>query len=285
MASMGRHRPDLVYTDCSESAGWRATEYIEEPWQVAPALANLVGFLLGMLALDVMHLWHLGCCRDITASAMKLMVRRRGLYYDGSNIEARLAQMVKEIRTYADSVGKQLTFKKLTKTTLVRRTDKCPELHVSAADAGTCLAWLVQKLQEQPMEAPYDGLLGCAWASHSMVRMMMDGGFFLSLEEREAIQTVGSIYLLTYAKLAAIAQEQGELLFKVRPKYHVMTHLMTDIRFRGSGRNPAVDANWLDEDWVKWSLRMYRRMSRKTASENLLRRTLIIQKQRFLAKG
>ena len=284
MASMGRKRADRVYTDCSESAGWRVTEYMSLPWHVPPALAGLVGFCLGIISLDVMHLWHLGCCRDITASCMKLMCKTRGLYYDGHNIEARLAQMVQEIRAFAASQGKQVSFQKLTKMTLVWRTDKCPELHVSAADAGVCLAWLVEKLEEQPLPPPYDGALGCSWAAHNMVKMMMNSDFFLSSEEREAIYTVGTLYQVTYAKLAAIAHAEGVKLFKVRPKYHLISHLLSDVCFRASARNPAVDANWVDEDWVKWSLRMYRRMNRRTASLNLLKRTLITQKQRFLAK-
>ena len=234
-----------------------------------------------MMSLDLMHLWHLGCSRDLLGSGFKLMCRRRGLFYNACNIEGRLGQLAADIKAFAAVHSKQVAFKKLTKATFVWRGDTCPELHVSASDASVCLAFLVMKLEEGGMEAPYGGLLGCAWAAHQMVIMLMTGDFFLSMEERDAIHTLGKAYLVTYSQLASIAHGRGEFLFKVRPKYHLMTHLLDDVLLRGSGRNPSVDSCWLDEDYIKYALRMYRKMSRKTASLNLLRRTLMVQKQRL----
>ena len=285
LASMGRKNPSMVYTDPSDTAAWRRSEYFEDPWTVPPSLSNLTGFSLQTVSWDLLHLWHRGCSRDLIGSAFKLMCRQRGLYYHASNIEGRLGQLAADIKVFAAAQNKSVTFKKLTKTTLVWKGGCCPELHASAADAGLCLAFLVSKLEEIPMGAPYDGLLGCVWAAHHMVAMLMNGNFFLSQEERDAVHTVGNVYLVTYAKLASMAHSRGEFFFKVRPKYHMMTHLLSDVLLRGSGRNPSVDACWVDEDFVKYMLRIYRKVSRRKASLNLLKRMLVVQKQRLESKA
>ena len=68
---------------------------------------------------------------------------------------------------------------------------------------------------------------------------------------------------------------------KNRLRYHMVIHLVWDLKNRSSGRNPSVDSVWLEEDYVKYSLRKYRKMHKKTASLNLLRRCLVHQKFRL----
>ena len=157
-----------------------------------------------MIALDLLHLWHLGCCRDLVGSGFKLMVRKKGLYFSAPNIAGRLRQLTAEIREFAKACGKSVSFKKMTKNTLKWKNTQCPELHASGADAGVCLSYLVEKLQAQDMRDPYSGLFGCCWCAHTMVRLLMSAGFFLSEEERDAIYTVGAAYQVSYAQLAAV---------------------------------------------------------------------------------
>ena len=67
----------------------------------------------------------------------------------------------------------------------------------------------------------------------------------------------------------------SEKLFKLRPKIHHVDHVITEAAMDGTGRNYGWDACWYDEDWVKYCMKAYRRVSVQTAQKNLLLRNLV----------
>ena len=279
-ASMGRRDASLVYTDISNESAWRSTEYQTSPWTTEPSLSGLRDFNLQMLSLDAMHIWNLGVCRDLCGTVIKVLTRTRG-YFPGSKIDIRLKQFMKELRAWTKDNNKVLTFKRLKKSNVDWRADACPHLKCSAADAGVVLEFLVHKLQAKPAQAPYEGLLACAWSANMFIKMLMRAGLFLSPAERDSIHTTGTFFLQSYLKLAVLAHSRSDLLFKLRPKWHILCHLVDDIRKKESGRNPMHDSTWLDEDYIKYSLRVFRKTSRMTSSLNVLKRALITQKLRL----
>lgn len=52
------------YVNVHPNAAWRATIGMDPPWQHEPAYSRLIGFHPMMIALDLLHIWHLGVGRD-----------------------------------------------------------------------------------------------------------------------------------------------------------------------------------------------------------------------------
>ena len=277
---MGRRDPRMIYSNINDDAPWRPTEYTRLPWGVQPALALLCGFSLSMIGLDIMHAFHLGVGRDVIGATIKILCRKKGIY-NGNKIQVRLSQLMAECKAYAASVGKYLTFGKLKKSNLQWRNDKCPELRGSAADTKIFLGFLNEKLQTVDLPEDYQGLTACVWAANMFITNLSNAGFFLDETEKDFLYVVGTAFLKSWAQLVYVGFTKCELLFKLRPKYHVLTHLVSDLALKPSGRNPCVDSCWLEEDYVKWSLRKFRKLSRRTASHNILRRCLVQQNDRL----
>ena len=279
-ASLGRRRPAMIYSNINDDAPWRRTEFLRNPWDEEPALMQLVGFSVPMISLDIMHAFHLGIGRDIVGASIKILCKKKN-HFPGRNIGLRLGQLMKECKAYATRHGLQLSFGRLKKSNLQWSNSKCPELKASASDTAVFLGYLSEKLQAVQIDEPYQALTACVWAANTFACNLSHGGFFLEEHERDILFVLGRAFLTSWAQLVYIGFSRSELLFKLRPKYHVMTHLIWDLATRQSGRNPCVDSCWLEEDYVKWSLRKYRKLSRMTASLNVLRRSLVQQKDRL----
>ena len=219
-ATCGRQEPEMVYSDINTQAPWRATEYVDSPWDIAPALAELEGFSERMISIDMMHAMHMGVARDLVGSCVKLLCTGRNVY-PGRNVTLRLQQLMREVREYASRNGKSLTFARLKKTNIQWEKRRCPELKAHASDSAVFMGFLTEKLQTIELPQRYAGLTACVWAANQMLCLLTTAGFFLTLAERESAFTLGCVFLKSYSQLAWIAHSNGQLLFKVRPKTSV----------------------------------------------------------------
>lgn len=66
---------ECPFTDLSEGALWRTSANDESVWFEVPALAELHGFSMELVSLDVLHVYHLGVARDIVASTLVLLLK------------------------------------------------------------------------------------------------------------------------------------------------------------------------------------------------------------------
>ena len=264
----------MVFTDVTETAGWRSSVHSQVPWKTRPVLCDLVGDHLQDVALDVMHVWCLGVLRDLLGSILKVLLRRKG-YFPGNNIKQRLLVFNKELRKFVKDEGLFLSCKRIKKQTLNWKSTTCPVLFAKAADCTVILKYVSQKLQTQ--EPPeYEGMVACAWAAQAFSGCMAKGGVLLTQQERDTVVIAGTFFLKSYITLANSALEAHELLWKVRPKLHYLQHLVEGVaRF---SRNPFVGATFMDEDWIRVALTMKRKMSFRTSSCNVLRRFLVCTK-------
>eukprot|EP00439_Symbiodinium_sp_Y106_P062824 s1185_g9.t1 len=277
---MGRDRFDLVYTDTSPNAAWRNTLYYQSPYDDMPELARLRGYTDRFITSDLMHNWHLGCLRDLLGSVIKVLCKSKA-YFSGSTIPKRLKTLYREAKDFAKQNNKQLSLKGLKKTNLMWASDRCPELKCSASDALVFHMYLSHKLQQKP-PPKYPGMTVTVWAAQSFISCMMYGSLFLSEEERYHIHATGRLFFNCYVKLANEAAVQKEFLFKCRPKLHYMMHTVDETLLKPSARNPAFDAVFMDEDYVKWSMRMAKKMSSRTTSLNMLKRFRVVTRSMLL---
>ena len=227
-----------------------------------------------------MHTFHLGVAQDLLGSTIKLMVKTKALY-PGPTISKRLRHLFLEAKQWAKTNGKQLALKRLRKETL-RWSQGCPVLKTKAADSSVFLPFLCEKLEQVAhwWQSPYRGLLAAVWSANQLATCLMGAGVFLTPEEKQNVDVIGSLFLKTYARLAREARDKGEFHFRMRPKFHHLQHMLEDTR--PSCRNPGWDNTFMDEDHVRYCVRMLRKVSHVTAEKHLLQRNAIQVKQYLL---
>ena len=236
------------------SCAWLLTMFMCLPWCVMPAIALILGFCLQMIGVDVLHCWHLGVGRDLGGTALKLMVQDRS-YFGPGRQELRLRRAFKSCKAYAVKHGKKLRIAKFTKANLSWKAGRYPELKCKGSDTMIILSWILEQLTEKPLHLPlYPQLVGCIWAIHQVMVTLFLGGVFLTRAEQEQIKICGELFLKSYVALAGTAITAGECLFKCRPKFHMVHHLILACE-RLSGRNPVLDSTFMDED--AWILFLY----------------------------
>ena len=278
LASRGNDNFDLVYTHIGEEAPWRRTVGLKHPWFSRPVLCDLIGDGLKAAALDLMHIWNLGVLRDLLGSIIKILCRRRGIY-SGNRIAKRLAQFTRELRAFVREHKMQLSIRRIKQPNLDWKSDACPTLKAKAADCTVILQFCAGKLQTLNLPA-YGGLAACTWSAQVFSGCLMNGGLFLTPGERNTALSTGRLFLSSYLRLCNEALENEELLFKMRPKYHYLEHLLDQLAVPGDAvRNPAAAATFMDEDWVKQAVGLQRKLSHRTGAHNVLRRFCVETKR------
>ena len=73
--------------------------YTTEPWSHASVLLQLPGFCIEMITIDLMHVFHLGVCRDLCGTVIKLIIKRKDIF-NGRNIETRFKQATASLKQF-----------------------------------------------------------------------------------------------------------------------------------------------------------------------------------------
>ena len=282
LATKGNSDFRYVYTNLHPTALWRLDNNVPPAWQTAPAMSFLQEFSCGSIALDLLHIFHLGVLRDLLGSGFKLVCQRRHEFYSGRNIAVRLAQLSRELKSWVATNKLYLSLKRIHKKTLLWTGNACLELRSKGADALVCLRFLSHKLQLQATEQ-FPSLAACVWAAECFIGVLAHSSLFMLSEESQTAYRMGILFTETYMSLASAAVLGGQFYFKVRPKFHFLVHLIDSLCPSDTYpcRNPFADATFADEDYVKHLLTCHKKMARKTASENILKRFLVMNKMRL----
>ena len=99
------------------------------------------------------------------------------------------------------------------------------------------------------------------------------------LREDEHRRVIGMYFMELYVRLARNALDSGLRLYRVRPKFHLLFHLLVEPR--ASMLNPAHCSCWMDEDFVKKSMRIKKAVHRRTATLRCLQRWLLALPQKL----
>ena len=257
-------------------SSWRSTIYSDEPWEIAPAFSSLPGFDIRMLGLDILHLFHLGTGRDLVGSTMKVFCNAG--VFTGSNIEKKLGMASTWLRTYLKQNSLKLTqLKKFSKANLNFKSLQYPEIHCKGYDTYLVLKWLVHEVVPAASQKISNDVATTLWAADKLMSMLSSADHFLDSNEMECKRVVGMIFLKTYLKLAAESLDQRKQLWRIRPKYHMLTHLvLCERRY-----NPHWSSTWMDEDALKRFMRIKRKTHRRTATARILQRWMLSLKDKF----
>ena len=260
----------LRYTNLAETAAWRSTYWTEVPFNVEPEFLRLPGFSLEMLQPDILHVCHLGTSRDLVGSAMRVLTSKAG-YFQGATQALRLRDATTRLQQFCSANGYTLSIGRLTTKTL-QFTKGFPELRAKGYDSFVVLRWLVSEITVQKPQGE-DLLATCLWSLDSFLSVATNAGKYFSETEVRHLQTVGMVFLRTYAHLAVQALQRRRRLFRVRPKYHLLMHMVLDIP--RSRCNFTRHATWLDEDFNKHVIAVKSGAHKRTATEGTLKRWLL----------
>ena len=195
--------------------------YRTPPWEITPSYAQLRGFHQGMMMPDMLHVWSLGVARDLIGSSLKVILQVQDVF-DGGTIKARLKQASESLRSFARRRKYHLRIRKLTKSKLTWKTRKYPELCCSGYDSFVVGSWLEEILQ--PHSEKFPEITSMLWASNKAVSLMYAGFFFLTPGEKSSLEMLGVFFLKLYIRMANKAISEHKLLFRVRPKLHMLNH-------------------------------------------------------------
>jgi len=185
--------------------------------------------------------------RDFLGSALKLILQQRDIF-TGPTLEARLLEATHSLKMFAKQHGHPLRCKKFTKGKLCWKTRKYPSLGVSGYDAYVIALWLEDVLSGHHQK--YPEISSMLWLSNRAVSLMYSQeSWFLSQQEKDTLEVLGFAFLKIYMSMAVTALQQHKLLWKVRPKVHLLCHVFRSFR----SCNPARYSTWLDEDFLRKS--------------------------------
>ena len=258
---------NTVYTDMSGDAGWRRTYLCSNPWVVAPAYTLLIGFCLSMVMGDLLHAWNLGTGRDVAGCVLRIVLNETHIFQ--GTLDQRFAEATLSLKAYARRFGYSLRMKKLTRSKIHWGTKQHPELAASGSDTNVVLQWLEHLLT--PYANIYGGILTLLYASNRAIKLLYDAGMFLTEAEKNTVRVLGHLFCQHYAELAWGAVNNLELLWRCRPKLHVVAEMLLLRR----NVNPKLYATWMDEDFLKKTAKTLRLTSNKTAQIRFLQRWLM----------
>ena len=213
-----------------------------------PSLSFLPGFRVQMLGLDILHIMHLGVGRDMVASVIRVLTRLR--FWRGNNLDTQLASASVSLRNFAASQKLNLRLRKLSKQNLNWKANEYPEAHCKGYDTYILLKWLQFSLDQGGRADVPNMIQTLVWSANNVFGLMANAEMFLTPAQQDQVQTIGNLFVHTYVHLASAAVDRGELLWKVRPKLHMLQHVFLESG-RASGLNFHFISTWMDEDSIK----------------------------------
>lgn len=259
---------DFAYTNTT--CKWKETLFQSLPFDRPPVLTELCGWDLRMLHPDFLHVWHLGVGRDLLASAIVVLVKNH--FFPGRTIDIRLAVASRSLRDYAKANHYNLSRRKLNKQCLNWKSHEYPELKTKGFDTAIIGMWLSDLVEKQNIGN--DDLATAIWTSNNVLTVLAKSeGYFLTEEENKQVHVLGDLFCDTYLRLAHGAVQQGQRLYRTRPKLHLLQHMFC---LETPGRlNLQRYSTWMDEDANKKFMRINRATHRATAAQRVLQRWLL----------
>ena len=268
-AEKGQDDMNMCFTNTQ--GHWAGTLYADTPWESPPSYASIPHFHLKMLHADLLHIWNLGCGRDLAGSLISLLVRDSHL--PGSNQNRRFLVATRLLQQFARRHGLNLSRKKLTQKSISMSRNRFPEYKGSGFDTYIVVKWLADFVQSPQCRGLDPQVRTVVWVANQVISIIYNAPSFMSAAEQHQIRTLGAIFIRTYLYLAHEAARSQIYLWRVRPKLHLLDHVLRCERL--SGVNPKLYATWLDEDSLRRYMRINRLTHKRTSHVRVLQRWLL----------
>ena len=244
---------------------------MEKPYAVDPEYLSIPGFDLKMVQPDLLHICHLGTARDLIGSAMRELTMTSVLFIGRTQL-LRLRDATSRLKEYAGATGHSLGIRRLSSTSLGFSDKGYPELKGKGYDSFVVLSWLVSEVMAAP-PAGHELLCTSLWCLDSFLSVATNAGRFFTNAEVQHLQSVGQLFLRSYLHLAVQALQRGRKLYRIRPKFHLLTHMMTD--FPPSQSNFCYHSTWQDADVNKVVMTVKKKTHKRNSTASTLKRWLL----------
>ncbi|CAJ1389880.1 unnamed protein product [Effrenium voratum] len=272
----------LIFTDARDSAAFWGTIGLEDPWSQSPSYATLVGFSgPGMIHADLLHVYHLGVGRDACGALLKLMMSKYPtVFFEGNNIPAKMQAATKQLKEYAALHKLPLRMKRFSKAKISWKKKSFPELKSSSYDTYVISRWLGHVLSlAQGRNDEINKWATMMWAINLVLSLLSRAGRWLTPEEQDNKVVVGKIFVTIYLSLAFDSIQNNERCWRVRPKLHLLHHIL--LSSPQSFSNPNSFSTWMDEDSLKKQMKVLRKTDPRSAQLRMLQRWLLALPQKF----
>ena len=247
---------------------------------------------------DLFHIFHAGTGKDFAASSLLYATKT---LFQGRSLQSRLDQMNGALRSYLKRTkGVSLHCGELTLDLLgYESSASYPWGHWSkGADTVVLLRFLTELLRTQQAALEGDRMLqeilrGCQGILKFM-KALFGSGFFLEGANLQHAVQGGEGFLYAYRNLVAWSHEKSLCLFALKPKLHLLNHLVYELHASHQKQivavSPLAESTFQCEDFVGRTSRLSRRVSPSLASLKVLYRYLtaarneLVQEEQTLAR-
>ena len=272
----------MPFTDLSAGAAWRSTILDENfpPWENPPVLTNLHGFTPAFLLPDLLHVWFLGCGRDIAGSAVYMLVKSR--FWPGRYQKQRFRHATNSFKKFLkDNRLEKVPRKwKFTSTKLNMKENEFVHFKDKGHRTGLVLRWLWHELNTKDCGNPH--VHSVIWASHHAIGIMGAKSHFLTKNEGKQVRILGEFLLREFLILHQQGYPGKMKVWQIRPKWHLLHHIFLSCDTeQDCVRNPWIGTCFMDEDMLKKTMAVTKKCHPRTAATNTLKRFLLGLKSKF----
>jgi hypothetical protein len=270
----------LVYTNFSSDAPWRGTLVSHDVWMAAAEehqhglcpLCAVPGWHLQSIKIDTMHTLCLGLGRHVNGNLV-LELCAEGVYGRGPRSD-KLKRCWLEFRHWCANNGVSCSQKCFTKERVRLVQTDHPELRTKAWNSRLFSAFLAHKLGTAcPLEGNGALRATLAWAVAEFYLVMEMEGRFMSGEGVQRLAFAGQAMLQVYHALAQEAAENGRAMYGLRPKMHMLSHLIAQVET--DKVNPRFFHCFKDEDMIGRTVKVAAKCHRTTISLRMMERYML----------
>ena len=251
---------DLLFTNFRSDAPWRNTVLTHTEFmnahQTCP-LVGIVGWHLTSIRTCSMHCLNLGVGKHVNGNILFLLCR--DLVFGERPLAAQLRRAYENFLQWKSLWRMTCSQKMFTPALLSRKTRaEFPELKTKAHAGRVITAWLCET-QLDHMRDDVDGRLRMTvvWSLDRLYDCLEMGDKLMSQDEADRFHDHTQNFLMSYHALACTALANGECLWAVKPKMHMMQHMGLEVK--QERWNPRSYHGFQDEDMIGRTLRISRR--------------------------
>ena len=230
---------------------------------------------------DLMHVVFKGIGMDITGGAIVILCLL-GFYGEGGegDIEIQLRRCYKRFKDWQFANNLHFSLPPFTLKFIGRNADSVLErrrmfaiCNTKAYQTKVLLFFLQEETAKlaclRPDSQVAQVVAACLYGMCGFHKVIDAGGTFLSADECRQAKLFGNICLQSYVFLARWGTQEGQAVFRLRPKLHYFHHIVHGLEWHP---NPKRTSVWGGEDFIGWSVRIANATSIMRCSHRTLER-------------
>ena len=237
-------------------------------------LCAIPGWHLHTIKLDTMHIVNLGLGKHVNGNLMIEMCSM-GMF-GPTPLEDQLKRCWLAFREWCAAQGTTGSQKCFKRDHVRKSGNEHPELRTKAWNGRLVSAFLAHELSNEHAGTtdPHTAMLvSLSWALAEFYLVMELEGRFMSDAGTQGFVLAGETMLQTYYGLACEAAKSKKMMYGLKPKMHLVSHLCEQIQV--DRRNPRLFHCFKDEDMIGKTVRVAAKCHRVTITARMMQRYML----------